>query len=151
MPREDARWATLLSATYHESRDCPLVDGWRSLNDVLDSYQATGQYLPEGWRIARVGTVDVGCAIVAAHPAHRQWELIYFGVHPAARGFGWGTVILAQILFTARERNVSELVLTVDAANLPALRIYTEAGFQELDRRFVLVRRLQDASAQPPI
>ena len=45
---------------------------------------------------------------------------------------------------SARQAERKRLVLAVDAANEPALRMYAAAGFQAWDRRSVFVRVLDE-------
>jgi RimJ/RimL family protein N-acetyltransferase len=53
-------------------------------------------------------------------------------VVPTARGQGIGQALLARALdFAATIANLQQVTLTVNASNLPAIRLYTVAGFQQ--------------------
>ncbi len=53
-------------------------------------------------------------------------------VAPSARGQGIGRALLARALdFAATMPNLQQVTLTVNASNLPAIRLYTVAGFQQ--------------------
>jgi ribosomal protein S18 acetylase RimI-like enzyme len=141
-PALDARFADLVDATYEDTLDCPAVNGVRRIDDVLQGYRATGQFDPERWLMVRHQGEPVGCLILTAYPEHATWELIYMGILPAVRGRGWGVEIVRHAQWLARQAEPKRLVLAVDAANEPALRMYAAAGFQAWDRRSVFVRIL---------
>jgi hypothetical protein len=80
--------------------------------------------------------------LLADHPDDDQWELVYMGIIPAARGRGWGLQITrhAQWLTGCAARR--RLILAVDAANQPAVAMYAAAGFQTWNRRSAFVKSL---------
>jgi mycothiol synthase len=134
------RLAKLIEQTYLDTLDCPDLNGARHMDDVIAGYQATGMFRPENWLIVRSGAQDVGVLLLAEHPSARHWELVYMGLVPAARGYGWGRQITQHAQELARRANVERIVLAVDAANVPALAMYRAAGFEMWDRRTVYVR-----------
>jgi ribosomal protein S18 acetylase RimI-like enzyme len=119
-----------------------LLNGVRSIADVLDGYRAYGVFNPKLWLIARHADSDVGCLILADHPRHGNLELVYMGVVPECRGRGWGGTLARQAQWMARTLGRPRLVLAVDAANQPAIAAYVAAGFQAWDRRRAMVRFL---------
>jgi ribosomal protein S18 acetylase RimI-like enzyme len=62
------------------------------------------------------------------------------GLVPSARGCGWGRQIAQHAQYLVQRAQVERIVLAVDAANEPALRMYDRAGFKSWDRRTVYVR-----------
>lgn len=134
------RLATVVAATYRETRDYPQLGGQRSVGDVLDSYQATGESGSRLWFLVRHATRDVGCLLLADHPQHDNYELVYMGIVPTSRGAGWGVEISRQAEWLAGAASRGRVVLAVDAENAPAVRMYAAAGFQAWDRRHVFVR-----------
>jgi GNAT superfamily N-acetyltransferase len=62
------------------------------------------------------------------------------GVLPAARGHGWGAGIVRYAQWLAGQAARGRLVLAVDAANAPALRMYAAAGFRQWDQTSVFLR-----------
>ncbi len=140
------RLAAIIEKTYVGSLDCPAVDGFRTINDVLDGYAATGVHDPNRWRIVSAklsphgALIDVGCVLLAEQPLTGQWELMYMGVVPAARGRGWGLEIVRHAQWMAWTGGAKSLVLAVDLANEPGVRMYQMAGFQEFDRRELYLR-----------
>jgi ribosomal protein S18 acetylase RimI-like enzyme len=137
---QHARLAQLIERTYEATRDCPALNGARHIDDVIAGYRATGTFRPEHWLLVRAEEHDVGILLLADHPADRQWELVYMGVVPEARGRGWGLAITRHAQRLALRAGVERLVLAVDAANEPALAAYRRAGFFAWDRRTVYVR-----------
>ncbi len=83
---------------------------------------------------------DVGCLLLADHPEHKQWELVYVGLVAAVRGRGLGIEAVRRAQFLAGRAGAKCLLLGVDADNQPAIAIYGQAGFAAWDRRSVLVR-----------
>ncbi|MEX0611088.1 MAG: GNAT family N-acetyltransferase [Pirellulales bacterium] len=134
------RLTALVERTYERTLDCVGLNGMRSIEDVINGYQETGVFRPENWRLVRDRGQDVGVLLLADHPAARHWELIYMGLAPEARGQGWGAQITGFAKWLARSAGVERIVLAVDAANTPALRMYRTAGFEMWDRRTVYVR-----------
>jgi hypothetical protein len=134
--------ARLVERTYQGSLDCPALDGVRRIADVLEGYRAIGIFDPTRWIIARHREQDIGCLLLADHPRDHQWELVYMGVVPEARGHGWGVAIARHAQWLARQAGRKRLVLAVDAANLPAIAVYAAAGFVTWDHRSVYLRIL---------
>ena len=141
-PALHARFAQLVDATYENTLDCPAVNGVRSIDDVLQGYRATGHFDPGRWFIVRHQGEEIGCLILTDYPEHAIWELIYMGLLPAARGRGRGLKIVRHALWLARQAARNRLVLAVDAADGPALRMYAAAGFRSWDQTSVYIRFL---------
>lgn len=138
--RNAARLARIVEATYEQSLDCPAMDGVRPIEEVLQGYRATGRFDPSRWLIVQHEALDVGCLLLADHPKHENWELVYMGVAASQRGLGWGVEIARHAQWLTRQAGRSRLVLAVDAANQPAIEMYSAAGFQAWDRRAVYLR-----------
>ncbi len=142
------RFAQLVDATYEDTLDCPAVSGVRDIDDVLEGYKGTGQFDPQRWFIVRHKGEEIGCLILTDYPEHSTWELIYLGVVAAARGQGWGLEIVRHAQWLAHEAARMRLILAVDAANDPALKMYAAAGFQMWDQAGVHIRVFdEDAGA----
>jgi ribosomal protein S18 acetylase RimI-like enzyme len=141
----DARLAQIVERTYEGTLDCPMLNGSRSTSDVLEGYRAVGTFRPELWLIARDGGQDVGCILLADHAPEKVWEVVYTGVVPQARGRGFGLEMTRHAQWLAAGDAVGRMVLAVDAANAPAIAMYSAAGFVAWDRRSVFVRMLSPA------
>jgi GNAT superfamily N-acetyltransferase len=139
-PREHGRLKRLLTATYIDSLDCPGLETYRDLDDVLAGYRATGIYDPRHWLLASCEGEDVGVVLVAEHPGTDQAELIYMGLAPGARGRGLGMRLVQQAIAEAAAIGVDQLMVAVDDGNTPAKRVYERAGFAAWAKRYVYVR-----------
>jgi ribosomal protein S18 acetylase RimI-like enzyme len=141
---EKPDFAALIEQTYVDSRDCPGLDGVRSMSDVLAGYRAQGRYSPNDWYAVQENNRNVGVLILAEHPDAGNWELVYFGLVPEARGRRLGQEVIRYALETVSATGGERLVAAVDSGNQPALDAYSCAGFFQWDRRIVYAR------LQPP-
>lgn len=141
-PDRRQRLARLVDQTYVDTLDCPAMDGKRDLDDVLQGYRQTGRFDPSRWLFVRHKGGDVGCLLLADFPEHDQWELVYMGLVPSARGHGWGRRIAQHAQWLTGRAGRSRLVVAVDAANGPAVDAYHDCGFLVVDRRTVFLREL---------
>jgi len=129
------RLIEVIDETYRDTLDCAELDGTRRTIDVLDEYRTIGTSADKLWFLVRHDHRDVGCLLLADHPAQQQMELVYMGLVPSARGRGWGGVVVREALQIARSSERAQVVVAVDAANWPALSMYRRAGFAGFDRR----------------
>lgn len=136
------RLVRVVEQTYQGTLDCPTLNGVRSIYDVVEGYRSIGVAASDLWSIATHESQDVGCLLLAEHPAHSNLEMIYVGVTPEHRGHGFGVELARCAQWIARERGLDRVVLAVDAANSPALKMYASAGFVGWDRRSVWVHAL---------
>jgi len=142
-PQAESRLIQLIERTYVGTLDCPRIDGLRKTADVVAGYQSVGEFRPELWKIAQHGGADVGCLLVNLHPDVKHAEIVYVGLVPEVRRRGWGLLLTQLAQWIARQVSCNRVVLAVDAANEPAIRPYTLAGFSLFDRRTVWIRSLQ--------
>ena len=134
------RLMELVGRTYEDTLDCRELDGVRDLDNVINGYQATGVFRPENWLFVRHDGADVGVLLLADHPTGKHWELMYMALVKEARGRGWGRQITRYAQSLARGAGVERIVVAVDAANFPAVRMYRDSGFELWDQRAVYVR-----------
>ena len=134
------RLCRLVEQTYQGTCDCPAINGVRTMQDVLTGYQATGIYDPQQWYFVQHQQQDVGVLLLNQHPPGMNWELVYMGVIPTARGNGFGWQIANYAQWKAGQGGAERLVLAVDEANEPALAMYARAGFIAWDRRRIFAR-----------
>lgn len=139
-PADRQRLSAIVERTYGGTLDVPALDGIRDLADVLDGYERTGEFSPDRWFFIQSGGEDVGCLLLTDHPGQQQWELVYLGIVPEARGNGWGRQATRFAQRLANDAGRERLILAVDAANDPAVSAYTSAGFFELLRRSVFLK-----------
>lgn len=142
-PVNQVRLVRTLEATYEGTLDCPQLNGVRTNEEVLEGYRETGVFDPARWLIARHQEHDVGCLLLADHPEDSSWELVYMGLIPSARGRGWGLEIARHAQWLTKQAGRPRLTVGVDAANVPAIRMYHAAGFREWERRIVYLKILR--------
>jgi mycothiol synthase len=140
--------ARVVEQSYQGTQDCPRLDNVRSIDDVLAGYREQGVHHPEHWYLVAEEGHNLGLLLLAEHPSVDNWELVYMGVVPAARGRGLGEIIARFAIETARRGDAQRLVLAVDAANAPAMAMYRRAGFLEWERRTVYARLAGPAASQ---
>lgn len=140
-------FAETLEATYQDSLDCGSLNGRRSIEDILASHRAVGEFDPRLWFTGLLAGRPAGVVLVNSIPQRWVCEVVYMGVAPWARRQGVGRALLARALDVARDRAAVSLNLTVDVRNTPAQRLYASFGFREESRRDVWIRFLDDALA----
>jgi GNAT superfamily N-acetyltransferase len=141
-PARHAAFSRIVERTYIGTLDCPILARIRGGEESLDAHRATGQFIPNAWRIYGENNHDVGVLILAEHPERDTWEVAYLGVVPEARGHGLGRAILHDGLTLAKESGRSTIEIAVDSANTPALHLYRSLGFSDL-RRFAVHLRVR--------
>jgi ribosomal protein S18 acetylase RimI-like enzyme len=130
---------TLLHS-YEDSLDCPELNGRRDLGDIIAGYRAHGEYNAELWWLVRVDDRPAGVLITAAVHEDSAHEVAYVGVVPGRRRKGLARETMARALAEMRARKSSQVTISVDCRNQPALRLYASLGFEEFDRREVYLR-----------
>ena len=128
-----------MERTYTDTLDCPQLNGVRDIEDVLAGYRACGTFAAARWLIVSRGEMGIGCLLLTDHEAEDQWEIVYAGLVPAARGKHYGLTMSRYAQWLA-QRGGARLVLAVDASNAPAVKMYESAGFVIWDRRRALLQ-----------
>ncbi len=139
-PDQHEDLARLIEQTYEQTLDCPALDGGRDGRQALAGYRATCRDDLSHWYLVHHRQDRIGCLLLGHDISASTWELIYMGIVPAARGRGCGLEIVRHAQSLVAQANAERLVLAVDAANEPALRIYAAAGFAAWDKRSVFLR-----------
>lgn len=80
----------------------------------------------------RDGNVIGFCILRCSIP---QADIIDVAVTPGARGAGVGAAMIERLLFEGIKRGVSECMLEVRESNIPAIKLYENAGFKVLCTR----------------
>jgi ribosomal protein S18 acetylase RimI-like enzyme len=126
-----------LLRTYEDTRDCPEVNGVRTVDEVLEGHRAQGVFDPERWQLALDAGQPVGVLIATEMPESGEWEVAYMGVVPEARRRGFGREMLLRALCEARAAGAPSVTLSVDARNQPAWELYRSVGFEPFEQRAV--------------
>jgi ribosomal protein S18 acetylase RimI-like enzyme len=137
-----AAFARIIERSYEGTLDCPALARLRGGDDSLEAHRATGQFVPNAWRLYRSGGAEVGVLLLAEHRDRDLWEVAYLGVVPEARGRGIGRAILHDGLAMARASGHAAIEIAADASNVPALSLYRGLGFGEV-RRFAVYLRVK--------
>jgi ribosomal protein S18 acetylase RimI-like enzyme len=126
-----------LLRSYSGTLDCPEVSGVRNLEEVLEAHRAQGAYDPAFWWLALEGDQPVGVLILTELTDITIWEVAYIGIVPEARRRGLGWSMMARALVEAKAAEATEVMVSVDARNDPAWKLYRRVGFETYDRREV--------------
>lgn len=146
-PNDDQLFAKLIVESYEATLDCPALEGRRDIHDVLAGYRTIGTHDPSLWFIVYLSDQPVGVLLLAPYPESQQWELVYLGILPRYRGQSFGRQVLSEVRYRAAQAGIESVVLAVDAANIPALRMYDEVGFVEWTRRAAYIKSIEPHSS----
>jgi GNAT superfamily N-acetyltransferase len=148
-PDTHALFGRTITQTYHQSLDCPRLNGVRDIEDVLAGHKATGAFDPRLWALLCEGEAPLGALLLARAAPADMVELVYLGLTPAARGRGLGDVLMRQALASTASAGAARLSLAVDADNAPALKLYYRHGMQRVGAKLALMRRLDERADAP--
>ncbi len=119
----------LLAAVGHDSLDSCALREVLSLKELLAGFYQQDTQAPQHWYAVVYQATVVGLLLLAPRPALGRWELMLMGLTPEWRGQGVGRSLLNKALELAQQAGVPEVMLAVDDVNLPAKRLYQQAGF----------------------
>jgi mycothiol synthase len=115
---------------WHPEQGSLTVDELLRETEHEDWFDAAGFFLAE--RDERV----VGFHWTKVHPAHPRrfggepvGEVYVVGVDPGAQGGGLGKALTTAGLRYLREKGLGQVILYVEADNLPAIAVYSRLGF----------------------
>lgn len=128
-----------LLLTYEDTRDCPEVNGVRTIDEIIAGHQSQGVHDPQRWWLARDAGSPAGVLLLAQMPDWEGWELCYLGVVPQARGRGFGRELTLKALRAAQEARTQQLTVSVDVRNQPAWNLYRSLGFEPHEQRAVFL------------
>jgi ribosomal protein S18 acetylase RimI-like enzyme len=128
-----------LLRSYEGTRDCPEVNGIRTIEEVIAGHKNQGTHDPELWWLARVRGTPAGVLLLTEMVEWRGWDLIYLGVVPEQRRRGVGRELTEHALRAGRAAGQRQLTLSVDVRNEPAWKLYHSLGFEAYERRTVFL------------
>jgi GNAT superfamily N-acetyltransferase len=126
-----------LVRTYDGTLDCPEVSNVRDIREVIEGHRAQGHEGTDHWWLILEQDCPVGVLLATASAEWDSWDIAYVGVVPEARRRGLGREVVRRALLEARAAEASQVTLSVDARNEPALQLYERLGFERYDRREV--------------
>ncbi len=139
---------TAILRSYEQTLDCPALAGLRDVDDIILGHKAVGPFDPQLWSVlihhpTREHPGDpVGCVLLAEISARRALELVYLGLAPSVRGRGLGRVLMNRVLSIASRRAFELATLAVDAANIPAARLYRRCGYTSVAQRVAMIKKI---------
>jgi ribosomal protein S18 acetylase RimI-like enzyme len=128
-----------LARSYHQTLDCPELNGVRELAEILEGHRAQGVHDPAHWWLALEAERAVGVLLTTVIREWRAWDLSYVGVVPEARGRGLGRELTCKALYEAQAAHATQVTLAVDVRNHPARKMYLRLGFEPTESREVLL------------
>jgi mycothiol synthase len=132
----------VLLATHEESLDCPELNEGRTEEEVLAGDAPCTPANCSWLHIIDEGGQPIGVLLFDIGPKPTVLELSYLGLIPSARGRGLGRTALAFVNRIAANAGYQSVIVSVDARNEPALRLYRQHGFEETNRREVFLAML---------
>jgi ribosomal protein S18 acetylase RimI-like enzyme len=142
-PRNYGLFAETIAQSYQDSLDCPGLGGRRDIEDVMAGHKSAGDFDPAHWWVLSDASIGpAGVLIMSRVPNTDTAELVYLGLVPAARGRGYGNLLMRLAVSQVPAMRCAKLTLAVDSGNLPAIRLYHRFGMQENGRRIALMRTL---------
>ena len=105
-------------------------------NPAWDAGAYTEHLQDPAWRcwILRLASPPRLLAFAACRKTDGDVEIVRLGVSPGVRERGWGKRLLSGVLTRLAKERVRRVFLEVREGNRPALAIYEDAGFREVER-----------------
>jgi GNAT superfamily N-acetyltransferase len=148
-PHTHDAFARAITASYHNSLDCPALNGLRGIDDVIEGHKSSGVFNPQEWFVlteTNAPDEPLGVLLLAASGrAENVMELIYLGLSPAARGRKLGELLMKQALAVVARESDRRLSLAVDSRNVPALKLYYRHGMSKVASKIALMKDLRAA------
>ncbi|MGQ7262889.1 GNAT family N-acetyltransferase [Vreelandella sp. V005] len=133
-----AEQINLLAAVGHDSLDSVPLRDVLSVNELLAGFHQQDPQAPLHWYVVYYQDALVGVLLLAPRPLLNRWELMLMGLIPEWRGIGLGRALLNSAMAVAQQAGVKEVILAVDEVNLPAKRLYQQAGFRQYAQQRLL-------------
>jgi GNAT superfamily N-acetyltransferase len=143
-------WATLTHEEQHalirdvqvDSMDCVALREALGTQALIAGFYQQDAYAAAHWYVVRAAWRDnapetAGVLLLAPRPAVNAWELMLMALLPSWRGGRLGAQLLNAAFRQAQTAGVERVLLSVDATNRPACRLYQRAGFIDYHREDV--------------
>jgi ribosomal protein S18 acetylase RimI-like enzyme len=137
-----------IQESYVDTLDCPALSGLRDMEDVLAGHKAVGTFDPQLWSLVLEHNRPLGVMLLADATSRNALELVYLGLIPAARGRGLGRALMNRVLAIAARRGFAVASLAVDAANMPAVKLYRRCGYTRVGERVAMIKKLVSGGAR---
>ncbi|RUR30144.1 GNAT family N-acetyltransferase [Vreelandella andesensis] len=111
------------------SLDCPELREVLTTDALLAGFYNQAPDAPDHWYQVRYRAKTIGVLLFAPNSVNQRWSLQLMGLLPEWRSQGIGKAIIQQAQALASKAGARDVTLTVDARNIPAKRVYAQAGF----------------------
>ncbi|WP_244264741.1 GNAT family N-acetyltransferase [Vreelandella boliviensis] len=145
-----AEQLALLTAVGQGSLDSRPLRDILSVKELLAGFYQQDPQAPQHWYAIGYQNTVVGVLLLAPRPTLGRWELMLMGLTPDWRGKGLGRSLLNKALELAQQAGAQEMVLGVDDVNLPAKRLYQQAGFVRYAQQRLLAWKGGDERGEAP-
>ncbi len=135
-------FARAIVESYEQTLDCPGLLGLRPIDDVMAGHKTTGMFTPTLWYALHRGGKPAAVMLLNLLPQRATAELVYLGLAPAFRGRGLARQLLLHGLSIVPRHGATTMVLAVDDANAPAIRLYRRLGFASGTKKTAMIRVL---------
>lgn len=145
IPYKNEQWpemVALVDKTYENTLDFPFLTGKASAERILSGYQESHAFNPSLWFFVEFQSKIIGVLLLTQIEQTEHLELTYIGLTQEFRGLDLSREVVQFSQFIAYERHCSHVLVSVDAANIPALSAYLHSGFHIHDQKEIYVRFL---------
>lgn len=145
VPYQNEQWremVVLVEKTYENTLDFPLLTGLVPAEQILRGYQESHVFEPSLWFFIEYQSQVIGVLLLTQIEHTEHLELTYVGLSQEFRGLGLSREIVQFTQSVAKERHCSHVLVSVDAANIPALSTYLHCDFHIHDQKEIFVRFL---------
>jgi ribosomal protein S18 acetylase RimI-like enzyme len=125
-------FTSLLEQTFHQSLDCPALNGVRSAKETtLGFLEGRSWGSQSDWWLLCDNQSPIGCSLLNQHSAE-LCELVYMGIAADWRGQKLGRQLIQKAIETSRHLGCKYLTSAVDTMNWPAANLYKAFQFSSL-------------------
>ncbi|UYO76053.1 GNAT family N-acetyltransferase [Halomonas qinghailakensis] len=124
-----AQQRALVEKVSEGSLDCPELREVLTIDALLAGFYDQAPNAPDNWYQLKHQGETIGVLLLASNPVTQRWSLQLMGLLPDWRGGGMGKEIIQQAQALASKAEARDITLTVDTQNVPAKRVYAQAGF----------------------
>lgn len=125
----------VLLATHEGSLDCPELNACRTPAEILAGFAEPTQ--GGEWGLVRHGNEPIGVLVHTRDANFNTADVTYVGILPAFRRRGLGSRLMCHNMWCFFHAALRAVNVSVDARNIPAMKLYARHGFVEHDRREV--------------
>jgi len=127
--RDRRLFAEVFYRTLEGSLDFPELPVSTDGVKLMRAFEARGGHDGDDFAALEVGGDMCGLVLVVSQKP--RVEIAYMGLVPGQRGKGLGHALVARAAERARAHNASEIQVTVDSRNAPAIAAYEKFGLSE--------------------